>query len=175
MFPFSFSMNNGRTEGTKKTPADAAAEAREEPIWLNSRQVNRVRRIGAFSRQHPKKLPWDEAVATELVLCLPVKVEPHYELVTLVKSTEGRRQLCPVMSGIGSGSRCLTGLGITAPLQMAPIFATTAEKVGKSNIFIGGATRSGGTSIRSAAQRRREGEGLSPGHETGTGPVVGAT
>ncbi len=60
----------------KKTESDAALPARNGgivPLYVN---VNRVTRIGAFSWQHPKKLPWVEAVASELAFCFPVKADP---------------------------------------------------------------------------------------------------
>lgn len=59
MIHFSFSMNNGRTEGTKKPRLNAAVEAREQPIRFAYGEVNRVRRIGAFFPLHSKKQPWD--------------------------------------------------------------------------------------------------------------------
>jgi len=50
---------------------------------------------------------------------IPANGELHNLMSTQAKRLDRQRQLCPVMSGIGSGSQCLTGLGITAPLQMA--------------------------------------------------------
>lgn len=66
MFHFLFSMNNGRTEGTKKAPTMQRSEPREKPIRFPHGQVNRVTRIGAFPGLHPKKQPWVGATAAEL-------------------------------------------------------------------------------------------------------------
>lgn len=43
----------------KKTAGSDQPAARDEPIRLDRGEVNRVRRIGAFSRDRLKKLPWE--------------------------------------------------------------------------------------------------------------------
>lgn len=80
-----FPVNIGRTGGTKKTTTSVHAVAREEPIWFVSRKVNRVRRIGAFSRGQTKKLPWVEVIAAELTKCLPAKTETRKESRSLAR------------------------------------------------------------------------------------------
>jgi hypothetical protein len=87
LVPFTFWPKNARAEGTKKTATTALIAAREKPIWLNSRQVNKVRRIGAFPCVQTKKLPWDEAIAAELAMCLPVKAEARKEDRSLALNT----------------------------------------------------------------------------------------
>jgi len=46
------------------------------------------------------------------------KSQIHNLMSNQAKMLDNHRQLCPVMSGIGSGSQRHTGLGITAPLNV---------------------------------------------------------
>lgn len=79
-----FSSRSGRhaveRKANKKTGTVCPAPARNEPIWLVRGKVNRVMRFGAFTWGRPKKLPWVEAVATELAVCPPVNAEARKEV-----------------------------------------------------------------------------------------------
>jgi hypothetical protein len=75
MFPFRFHPAMVERKANKKTVTACPITAREKPIWFTHGKVNRVRRIGAFSWGKTKKLPWVEAIAAELAVCLPVKDE----------------------------------------------------------------------------------------------------
>lgn len=116
MVPFLFTVKCDREGGNKKAAASRHAAARSEPIRFTAGEVNRVTRIGAFSWGEPKKLPWKSS-RSELI---PEKGLFPQRAGDPRKKHGRHRQLFPVMSGIGSGSQCLTGLGIPATLQMAP-------------------------------------------------------
>lgn len=80
-----FFANIGRTGDTKKTAPTDLSAARDEPIWFSRGQVNRVRRIGAFTWGQTKKLPWVEVIAAELTKCLPAKTETRKESRSLAR------------------------------------------------------------------------------------------
>lgn len=66
-------------KATKKTGITDLTPARKPVLLYAYGNVNKVRRIGAFPWGQTKKLPWVEAVATELASCLPVNAEARKE------------------------------------------------------------------------------------------------
>lgn len=70
MFPSCSPRTVVERKARKKTGCDAAHPARKSGFTLRLRKRQQVRRIGAFSWQHTKKQPWDEAIAAELAFLL---------------------------------------------------------------------------------------------------------
>lgn len=66
MFPTRSRRTVVERKATKKTGCSVQHPARKHPLGLRLRKVNRVTRIGALTRGQSKKLPWVDAIASEL-------------------------------------------------------------------------------------------------------------
>lgn len=134
----------------KKTATSAQIAAREKPIWFIHGEVNRVRRIGAFSREQSKKLPWDRAIAAELALCLPANARFRKEGRSL-----GRRffvtGISVALNGCCGGDtrpwqrladcRCrYTSFSATVPVNLQGPKSPTTGRAGKRAQKVGATT-----------------------------------